>query len=289
MSGFEERWWRSGDGLSLFARDYAGAGGAAKLPVVCLHGLTRNSRDFEDVAPRISAAGRRVLVPDVRGRGRSDRDPRPERYTPRTYARDVIELLDQLGIARAVFVGTSMGGIITMALAALRPRAVGAVVLNDVGPVIAPEGIARIKSYVGNAAPIASWDDAAAYARRTNGAAFPDFADADWETFARRLFREEGGIPTLDYDPGIAVQLAKDKYKAPSFIAWRMFRNVARGRPGLLVRGELSDLLSRDIATRMKAAAPWMEVVEVPRVGHAPMLTEPVAAKGVDDFLARVP
>src|SRR5213075_2745189 len=136
---FSERRWTSADGLSLYARDYAGGDGEARLPVICLHGLTRNSKDFEDVAPVIAASGRRVIVPDVRGRGRSGYARDPASYEPKTYARDVLDLMDGLGIARAVFIGTSMGGLITMTVAALRSKAVAAVVLNDVGPAVAPQ------------------------------------------------------------------------------------------------------------------------------------------------------
>ena len=122
---YEERRWTSHDGLSLFARDYPAAGGGDHLPVICLHGLTRNSKDFEDAAPLIAVRGRRVIVPDVRGRGLSGRDPIPSNYHPKTYARDVLSLMDGLGIPRAIFIGTSMGGIITMTLAAIRSKAVG--------------------------------------------------------------------------------------------------------------------------------------------------------------------
>jgi pimeloyl-ACP methyl ester carboxylesterase len=168
---FEERHWTSHDGLSLYFRDYRASGD--RLPVICLHGLTRNSKDFEEIAPRIAAGGRRVIVLDVRGRGRSDRDPSPANYHPKTYARDVLGLMDSLGIAKAVFLGTSMGGIITMTLAALRPKAVAAAILNDVGPAVAPEGIARILAYTGKDPGVRSWQDAVDYVRRTSSAALP--------------------------------------------------------------------------------------------------------------------
>ena len=175
-----ERRWTSRDGLGLFARDYPGASGQARLPVICLHGLTRNSKDFEDVAPAIAQTGRRVVVPDVRGRGLSGRDPDPRNYQPRTYARDVLEMMHSLDISRAVFVGTSMGGIIIMTLAVMRSKAVAAAILNDVGPAIAPAGVARIMSYVGIGEEIRSWDDADDYMCRTMGVAFPGFAGRDW-------------------------------------------------------------------------------------------------------------
>jgi len=285
MNGFSDRWWTSSDGLRLYARDYAGADGDARLPVLCIHGLTRNSKDFEDVAPAIAAAGRRVLVLDVRGRGRSDRDPVPTNYHPGTYAADVIALMDALGIARAAFVGTSMGGLITMTLALIAPDRVAAGLLNDVGPELDPAGITRIAGYAGKAAAIANWDEAAAYAERTNGAAFPDRPRPFWDGFARRLLKDEGGKPTLDYDPAIASAVA------PGAIPdmWPLFAAFSTGRTISLVRGGISDLITADIATRMQAAAPHLDVTAVPNVGHAPMLDEPEAAAAIARFLAAAP
>jgi pimeloyl-ACP methyl ester carboxylesterase len=282
------RRWTSGDGLSLFARDYAGAEGDARLPVICLHGLTRNSRDFEDVAPLIARSGRRVLVPDVRGRGYSDRDPCPDNYVPATYVRDVLQMMDALGIARAVFIGTSMGGIVTMMLAGVRNAAVAAAVLNDVGPEVAPEGIARIKSYVGAGARFADWDNAAAYMATINGPAFPDYDAGDWQRFARRAIREGADGFELDYDPAIAEALQGNRYKAPAFLAWSLYRRLARRRPVLVVRGALSDLLSPAILARMKRNAPSIRTVEVAGVGHAPMLVEPEARTALRQFLEDV-
>ena len=289
MTGFAEREWRSRDGLTLYARDYSGGSGGCRLPVVCLHGFTRNSKDFEEVAPRIAAGGRRVLVPDVRGRGRSGSDPNPRNYRPKVYARDMLQLMESLGISRAVFLGTSMGGLITMALAAIRSRAVAAAALNDVGPEIGREGIDRILSYAGQPTTIETWDDAADYVRRTNAVAFPDYSDSDWADFARRTFRDEGGRPVLDYDPAIAAPHANGPAKTRSLLADHLFRRLAKRRPTLLVRGELSDLTTDAIARRMKRSAPSLQLAVIPGVGHAPALTEPEAIKAIDEFLARVP
>jgi pimeloyl-ACP methyl ester carboxylesterase len=289
MTSFAEREWRSKDGLRLYSRDYAGGSGDCRVPVICLHGLTRNSKDFEDVAPRLAEAGRRVLVPDVRGRGRSDRDPNPQNYHPKVYARDVLTLMDSLGVSSAVVVGTSMGGLITMALSAIRLKAIAAVVLNDVGPEVDRRGIERILSYAGKPVSIGSWDDAADYVRQINGAAFPEYSPADWAAFARRTFRDEYGEPVLDYDSAITVPLGKEPPKTSSRLASMLFRRMARRRPTLLVRGELSDLTTAEIAARMKRSAPALRLAVVPGVGHAPMLSEPVAAKAIDDFLDTVP
>ena len=285
---FSDRRWTS-DRLSLYARDYPGAEGPARLPVIAIHGLTRNSADFGTIAPLIAATGRRVLALDVRGRGRSNRATDPMTYQPPVYAKDVLALMDQAGIGRAVFLGTSMGGLITMALTAMAPDRVAAAILNDIGPEVAPEGLARIAAYTGQKVEIRTWDDAADYARRTNGAALPHYEPADWMAFARRVFREgPDGIPVLGYDPDITVPMraAGDSALVPDL--WPAFRNLADGRELMLVRGATSDLLSPDIASRMREAAPYMTFVEVPGVGHAPMLDEPAARDSIVGFLARV-
>lgn len=286
---FQERRWTSRDGLSLWARDYPAAGEAAGLPVICLHGLTRNSKDFEDIAPVIASFGRRVIVPDVRGRGQSDRDPNPGNYQPKTYARDVIEMMAALDIPRAVFLGTSMGGLITMTMMAIRPKAVAAAILNDVGPAIAPEGQARILSYAGKPVEIRDWNDAAHYVRRINSLALPDLGDEDWRRFAQRTFRQGSDGPVLDYDPAIAVPLAKPPPKLSFWIARLLFRLLARKRPTLLIRGANSDILSTEIAERMQRMAPGLQRVDVSGVGHAPMLTEPEAVDAIEQFLRTVP
>ena len=286
---FAERRWTSADGLSLYARDYAPASGPAKLPVIAIHGLTRNSADFETIAPLIAQSGRRVLAIDVRGRGQSDRAPDPMTYQPLNYAQDVLALLNQTGIERAVFLGTSMGGLITMALAAIRSKVIAAAIVNDVGPEVAKEGLARIAAYSGQPVDTPTWADAAAYARKINAVALPHYGDADWMAFARRTFVEgPEGAPILNYDPDIAVPIRAAGAKALVPNLWPMFGRLARGRPVLLVRGQTSDLLSEKIAAKMRKRAPKMDYVEVPGVGHAPMLDEPEARAAIFPFLGEV-
>ena len=166
---FRESFTTARDGVQLYARDYRPHSETGKLPVVCLHGLTRNSKDFEDVAPWLASLGRRVIAIDIRGRGKSARSPDPMDYVPRTYVRDVDLQLAELGIPRAVFLGTSMGGIIAMLMAARHSRKVAAAILNDVGPEVDPAGIERIKQYAGRDAALESWDDALAYIDRMFG------------------------------------------------------------------------------------------------------------------------
>ena len=281
---WQSRTWRSADGLALHARDYPAADGAARLPVICLHGLTRNARDFERLAPWLAAMGRRVLAVDVRGRGGSARDPAADYRLP-TYAADVVRLMAALGLARAVFVGTSMGGLIAMELAALRPDLIQAAIVNDVGPELGAAGLARIAGYAGKAAPVVTWEDAARYVEAQNAAALPHYAAADWARMARRMFREQDSVVVADYDPGIAKPFAD----APRPIEpWDRWRALVADRPVLLLRGALSDLLEADAARRMTAAGGDVTLAEVPAVGHAPMLDEPAALAAIDGFLDRV-
>lgn len=287
---YADRRWTSPDGLSLYARDYAAADGPAKLPVIAIHGLTRNSADFEAIAPLIAASGRRVLAVDVRGRGLSDRAPDPMTYQPPNYAKDVLALMGAAGIERAVFLGTSMGGLITMAMAAIRSKAVAAAIINDVGPEVAKEGLARIAAYAGQPVEVHSWADARDYVRRNNEIALPGRDEAWWDAFARRCFRiGTEGTPVLDYDPDIAVPIRAAGQKALVPNLWPFFNRLARGRPTLLIRGETSDLLSPAIAAKMRKAAKTMWFAEVPGIGHAPMLDEPEAKAAIFEFLNQAP
>ncbi|CAN7335987.1 alpha/beta fold hydrolase [Brevundimonas sp. LjRoot202] len=287
---FTERRWTSPDGLCLFARDYPAASGPARLPVIAIHGLTRNSADFGAIAPLIAQSGRRVLAIDVRGRGKSDRATDPMTYQPLSYAQDVLALLEQAGIARAVFLGTSMGGLITMALAALRPKVIAAAILNDIGPEVAKAGLARIAAYSGQPVDTPGWAEAAAYVKAINEVAFPHYTDADWDAFAHRTFKiGTEGAPVPDYDPDIAVPIRAAGAKALVPNLWPMFGRLTKGRPVLLVRGQTSDLLSEAIAAKMRKRAPKMDYVEVPGVGHAPMLDEPEAKAAIFPFLGELP
>lgn len=290
MTDFKERHWSAPDGVPLFARDYPAAAGAARLPVICIHGLTRNSRDFEDLAPLLAATGRRVLAVDVRGRGRSGRCVNPMRYQLPVYARDMLAMLDALGISRAHFIGTSMGGLITMMLAARRRGAIASAILNDVGPEIDPAGIARIAGYAGQPVTIETWDDAVAHFKRTSAVAFPDLSEADWRTLTERACVVNGqGQPVFDYDPAIAVPIMAKPLPRRSLLAWLLFLRLARSRPTLLIRGELSDLLSQTIAAKMRRAAPHMAYAEVAGVGHAPLLSEDAAKHAIFEFLEAMP
>jgi pimeloyl-ACP methyl ester carboxylesterase len=289
FGGFSEAFFDTVDGLKLYTRDYAPLLPQTGAPVICLHGLTRNARDFETVAPRIAALGRRVIVPDMRGRGRSAYDPDPAHYVPTVYAQDVLTLLDKLEIAEAVFVGTSMGGIITMVVSALAPSRIAAAVLNDVGPRLNTEGLTRIGAYVGRTPPAENWAQAVAAVRAVAGPAYPARGDdADfWDAFTRRLFRErEDGKLVTDYDSNIALAFTDPETASPVDMS-PLFQALA-GKPVLSVRGALSDLLSADGVAHMRRLKGDLETVEIDDVGHAPVLDEPAAWDAILDFLARV-
>lgn len=290
IGGFEERVIATVDGLALYARDYAPLLPVTGLPVICLHGLTRNSRDFEVIAPRIAALGRRVIAADMRGRGKSANDPDPAHYVPAVYAQDVLKLMDALGIPKAVFIGTSMGGLITMALAMMAPDRIAASVLNDVGPKLNAQGLSRIAGYVGHVQPVASWAEAAEAIRATNGSAFPERIDDEpfWLAFARRAFHVRGdGQIEFDYDPHIALAFADFDEDAPAPDLTPLFTALA-AKPMLSVRGGLSDILTAEAVAGMREANPALETVTIANIGHAPMLDEPDAWDAVLDFLAKV-
>ena len=285
MSGEEAR-YRDGyfvvrDGLKLHYRDYPGS--ADRPPLLCLHGLTRNARDFADFAERYSPRFR-VIALEFRGRGMSEHDPLPARYNPLTYVGDVIELLDGLEIDRAIFVGTSLGGLVTLAIAAMAPDRIAAAILNDVGPELGDVGLDHIRKYVGRGERFASWDEAAQAIERNQHAAFPNYQAADWLAAAHRHCRESEGRVVFDYDPAIADAFNVAE-ATPKVDMWPLFMALAR-KPLLVVRGELSELLRPETLERMREAAPDMKSVIVPQVGHAPMLDEPEAAAAIDSFLA---
>lgn len=278
--GYREGWYRVPDGLRLHYRDYPGSD--ARPPLLCLPGLTRNARDFEAFG-ELHSPRFRVIALDYRGRGASDHDPLPARYVPLTYAGDLIQLLDQLGITRAVFVGTSLGGLVAMTIAATAPQRIAGAVLNDVGPELSPAGLERIRSYVGKDGRFSSWDEAARAIATNNGGVPPAWTHEDWIKAARRACREDGDAVIFDYDPAIALPFAAPPRNPPVDL-WPLFQALAL-HPLLVLRGEQSDLLGAAAFEKMMQAAPDATFVTVPGVGHAPMLDEPEAAAAIDAFL----
>jgi pimeloyl-ACP methyl ester carboxylesterase len=281
VSRYEDRYFEVSDGLRLHYRDYVG-GSAGEPPLLCLPGLTRNVRDFAALAEHQSPR-RRVIVLEFRGRGLSEYDPQPERYTPVTYARDVIELLDGIGIPQAIFVGTSLGGLVTMAVGAMAPQRVAAAILNDVGPELSQEGLERIRGYLGKDPRFSSWDEAADLLARNNNHVPASYSHDDWVGMAKRVCREEAGEIRFDYDMAI-VKPFETAGPTPTIDMWPLFTGLAQ-KPLLVIRGEKSDLLSAEAAAKMQAIAPAAKFAVVPGVGHAPDLDEPEAVAVIDAFL----
>lgn len=281
---YADRFWHSPDGLKLHYRDYPGR--EDRPPVLCLHGLTRNARDFASLAARLSGDWR-VIVPEMRGRGDSEYARESASYTPATYVEDVRALLGELGHDRVVIIGTSLGGLMTMILATLEPQRIAAAALNDIGPELEREGLDRIREYVGQGRSFATWMHAARALSDIHQEAHPDYALDDWLAMAKRgMTLGQSGRISFDYDMAIAEPFAEGDNAAPPDL-WPAFEALS-GRPLLLLRGELSTLLSKATAQEMARRVPDLEVVTVPRVGHAPTLDEPESVAAIDRLLARV-
>jgi pimeloyl-ACP methyl ester carboxylesterase len=229
---------------------------------------------------------RRVLTVDFRGRGYSDRDPNWRNYHPGTYVTDVLALLDSTGIEKAIIIGTSLGGLCAMAIAAQAGDRVAGVIMNDIGPEINPAGLARIHAYTGKLAPVANWDEAVAQTRAIYGEWLPGLSDADWHKMVWRAYRENAaGVPELDIDPDIGT--AVRKLGAQSADPWLLF-DALKNIPTILFRGCLSDILTKDIVRKMQVRKPDLEVVTVANRGHVPLLDEPECTAAIDQFLGKV-
>ncbi len=284
MAAFADGYWWSNDGLRLHYRDYPGR--PDRPPILCIPGLTRNARDFAALAERLAGDWRLICV-DLRGRGESAFAKDPMTYVPLTYLQDVEALIDQLALKRFVAFGTSLGGIVTMLLAGTGPGRIAGALLNDVGPVLDPRGLARIGGYVGRGSNWPTWLHAARALAENNAPIYPDYKLEDWLAMAKRLCRlNNSGRVVLDYDMRIAEPF-RASGATLDFDLWPAFEAL-RGVPGLLVRGALSDLLAEDAAAEMMARLPEFRQLTVPGVGHAPTLDEPDVAPAIDRLLERV-
>jgi pimeloyl-ACP methyl ester carboxylesterase len=281
---FISRFYTSSDGLKLHYRDYPGPAGAP-FTVLCVPGLTRNARDFEELAPHL-AQKYRVLCVDLRGRGLSEFAKEPATYIPPVYVRDMAALIDAAGLAQVALIGTSLGGIISMIMAGVMPARLLGVVLNDIGPEIDPAGLTRIAGYLGKTTPVTNWDDAAAAIQRLDGTIYPGYQPADWQKMARRRFvQAPDGSFRPDYDLNISKPFAGS---TAAIDLWPFFRAMKR-IPVLAIRGGTSDLLNPAVFARMKHELPHIEQAVVPLHGHAPYLDEPEALQAIDRFLAALP
>lgn len=275
--------FESQDGLKLYYRDFGAEN--TGTPVICLPGLTRNSRDFEDLANYLSDR-RRVITCDFRGRGYSEYDENWENYHPLTYVQDTWTLLEHLGIDKIIVVGTSLGGLCAMVMATTQGERVAGVVMNDIGPEINPAGLERVKEYTGRVPPVSSWDEAVAQSKEIYGEWLPELSDEDWKKMAWRAYREnENGVPHLDMDPtiGEAVRKVGEQKGDP----WALFDSL-RDKPVTLLWGVMSDILTKDIIDKMTANKPDLNVVAVPNRGHVPLLDEPECRAALDAYLEEV-
>lgn len=274
------------DGLKLHVRIYGEANPG--IPVVCLPGLTRNLLDFEDIARVLAAAPyhRRVVAISSRGRGRSDRDPQPERYTIPVEAGDVISILDQLEIDSAAFIGTSRGGLILHVLAMTHLERIERLVLNDIGPMLEVEGLRQIQGYLGGRRAPASFADAAEILLATHGAEFPALSGEDWAGMARALYRDVDGRLVADFDPAIAEQFRAADLSQPLPDLWAQFGLMVE-KPMMVVRGEFSRLLSRETVAEMARRHEQCVGIEAEGQGHAPLLHLGELAAEIGAFLER--
>ena len=288
MADYADLFVSASDGLRLHARDYGPVTSTA-LPVVCLPGLARHAADFHELATLLAAdpdRPRRVLALDYRGRGRSERDRDWRRYDLQVELDDVLQVLAAAGVHEAVFVGTSRGGLITMALSALRPAAIRGAVLNDIGPVIDGTGLVRIRGYVGRLPQPRDWREAAQIQRELADADFPRLTEAEWEAIARATWTEEGGRLVPAYDPALAKTLEAIDIETRLPELWPLFEGLG-DVPVLALRGANSDILSAKTLDAMAARHPRLAAVTVPYQGHAPLLKGDLAAR-IRDFVLEV-
>ena len=284
MVAWSDGYWVSSDGLKLHYRDYPG--GASRPPILCSPGLTRNARDFEGVAERLAGKWRLICV-DLRGRGESAHAKDPMTYVPPTYLQDLEALIAELKLSRFVLFGTSLGGLMTMLLAASGREHIAGALLNDIGPEVETRGLDHIRSYVGRSQNWPTWLHAARFLAEAQSDRYPGWSLDQWLVYAKRVCRlTPAGRIVFDYDMRIA-----EPFKLPGgeagFDLWPVFRAL-NGIPSLIIRGGISDLLSADTVAKMVAENPAMHEATVPNVGHAPTLDEPEAAAAIDALLKRV-
>jgi pimeloyl-ACP methyl ester carboxylesterase len=283
--GFVARSYTSRDGLDLHVKAY-GASQTGRLPVVCLPGLTRNSRDFHELALFLSSgdAGRPVYAFDYRGRGLSAYDREWRNYNLAIEAQDVLDGMVALGIEKAAFIGTSRGGLIVHLLAAMRPTVLAAAVLNDIGPVIEGAGFAQIRAYLERAPQPSTLAEAIELQKSIHAPAFPALSEADWERMSRAIYRVDDGRPRADFDPNLVRTVTGVDLDRPLPDMWPQFEAL-RQIPVMVIRGANSRLLSADTMAEMQRRDPQVEAIEVPGQGHPPLLETGDLPAQIADFL----
>ena len=283
---WQDKYFTSQDGLRLYARDYEKSGDADAAPVICLSGLTRNSKDFHELASRM-APTRRVVAMDYRGRGRSDYTKEWATYTPLQEMEDTFAMMAALGLHDAIIAGTSRGGLIALMMAAVRPTAVRAVILNDIGPEVNPQGLLRIHGYLGVTPKAQNWEDAV-YLMKSINHGVNTLSDDEWMTWARRTYIEKNGFPFGDYDKNLRKTFASHDELTTSELPtlWPQFKAL-KNRPVLVLRGEHSDILSAKTVDRMLKEKPDLLATTVNDRGHVPFLDEPEALASIAELLKR--
>lgn len=283
VKNFVEGAFHAQDDLKIYYRTY-GSDLSKQLPILCLSGLTRNSKDFHSFATRMAEQGRYVVTMDYRGRGRSAYDPNFMNYTPSIYVQDVQHLVTLLDIHRCIVVGTSLGGFLAMMLAVARPSLLAGVVLNDIGPAVEPQGLLAIAQYVGVAVEPQDWAGAVQYIKGLFTKSYPDLTDEQWMDMAKAMFVEENGKIRLDYDLKLKDALSAGA-SAPPQDLWVIYQALT-AIPTLVLRGGLSDLFGEATLARMQQEHPKMAAITVPNRGHVPLLNEPDVVLAIDQFLS---
>jgi pimeloyl-ACP methyl ester carboxylesterase len=286
VQNWEDVFFTARDGLRLYARHYPAPVGAQRRPALCLPGLTRNSRDFHALATYLSSsenpAARDVWAVDYRGRGRSANDPNPDNYTLQVELFDVLDLMTLASLHDTAVIGTSRGGLLAMILGSARPTSLGAVVLNDIGPVIERDGLMRIIAYVGRVPLPTTWAEATALVRDMNAREFPAVPAQDWEIIARQMFNDDHGRPKHGYDQNLGKALPALDSEIPEL--WPQFASLANV-PVLAIRGANSDILSERTLDDMRLRHPNLQTVTVKGQGHAPLLRDLPSMAAISDFL----
>ncbi|MEL6202253.1 MAG: alpha/beta hydrolase [Pseudomonadota bacterium] len=275
------------DGLKLHVRAWGEEHRDSCTPIFCLHGLTRNSRDFAGIADYLATHAkqkRAIYALDLRGRGHSEYAKDWQQYDLFTELGDVIAILTALGLEHCIFIGTSRGGLLTMLLGAARPGAVKAAIINDVGPVLEGTGLAQIKLYLQKPQKPRNFADAIAIQKSVMGKSFSAFSEEDWSFEAHARFREIKGKLRFDYDPKLAKTMEAYNLDQPIPTMWPQWISL-RQIPTMVVRGENSALLSTDTIKSMGTVHEKMQTVTADGQGHAPLLHRPEVAKHLTVFL----
>lgn len=282
-TSYQECFFQNSDGLVLHYRNYSAPHENAEI-MLCIPGLTRNARDFQEVADQFSPHFHVICV-DLRGRGKSDYDPDPARYTPAIYCTDMFELMAHLSVDKVHICGTSLGGIVAMMMQAVRPGCLKTAIINDIGSEINAAGLNRIKKYIGASRHHSSWESASKALQKSAQNIYPDFNAHDWEKFANKLFIKKQGQIELDYDPAL-VDMVKSSDTSAATDLWPLF-SLMKDIPLMVIRGEISDLLRPDTLVKMTEFHPDLMAITVPNVGHAPLLIEPLIKDAFNQWIKR--